>query len=334
MRLDWLSLADLAVQHAMQRWSRRFLRYNRHEPRIAFVPINRDQNSQTDRATVPESTRAEDGLSSPRLIVVSGMMLGLQIALHEHPIVIGRSSESGLALPHPSVSRQHCRVCRDDTRFLIEDLGSTNRTFLNGKAITRAELHDGDQIMVGNNAIKFFVGVSREAEYHHELIDLAIYDSLTGFFNRRHFRGLLDEEVDKLRNGGALNLLMLDLDLFKQVNDQFGHLVGDQVLAGVAQVIRENAPSGIPIGRLGGEEFALAWPNQTLRNARNLAEILRAAIAARPIGTREQQLSVTISIGVARSNAQIQDSASLLRCADEQLYLAKQGGRNRVCSVE
>lgn len=298
------------------------------------MPINRDQNCPTDRATVPESTRAEDGLSSPRLIVVSGMMLGLQIALQENPVVIGRSSESGLALPHPSVSRQHCRIWREDSRFLIEDLGSTNRTFLNGKAITSAELRDGDQIMIGNNAIKFFVGVSKEAEYHHELIDLAIYDSLTGFFNRRHFRSLLDDEVDKVRNGGALNLLMLDLDNFKQVNDQYGHLVGDQVLAGIAQVIRENAPSGAPIGRLGGEEFALAWPDQTLRNARNLAEILRASVAARPIGTREQQLAVTISIGVARTNAKITDSASLLRGADEQLYLAKQAGRNRVCCVD
>ena len=298
------------------------------------MPINRDQNSQTDRATVPESTRAENGLTSPRLIVVSGMMLGLQIALHDEPIVVGRSSESGLALPHPSVSRQHCRIWREDVRFLIEDLGSTNRTFLNGKAVIKDELHDGDQIMVGNNAIKFFVGVSKEAEYHHELIDLAIYDSLTGFFNRRHFRSLLDEEVDRVSNSGAVNLLMLDLDHFKQVNDQYGHLIGDQVLAGVAQVIRENAPSGIPIGRLGGEEFALVWPDQTLRNARNLAEILRAAVAARPIGTREQQLSVTVSIGVARSNAQIMDSAALLRCADEQLYLAKQGGRNRVSCVD
>lgn len=298
------------------------------------MPINRDQNSQTDRATVPESTRAENGLTSPRLIVVSGMMLGLQIALHDDPIVIGRSSESGLALPHPSVSRQHCRIWREDAHFLIEDLGSTNRTFLNGKAITRAELRDGDQIMVGNNAIKFFVGVSKEAEYHHELIDLAIYDSLTGFFNRRHFRSLLDEEVDRVSTSGAVNLLMVDLDNFKQVNDQFGHLVGDQVLAGVAQIIRESAPSGIPIGRLGGEEFALAWPDQTLRNARNLAEILRAAVAARPIGTREQQLSVTISIGVARTSPKVIDSAGLLRGADEQLYLAKQGGRNRVCCVE
>ncbi|MGA9334308.1 MAG: GGDEF domain-containing protein [Rudaea sp.] len=283
---------------------------------------------------MPESTRADNGLSSPRLIVVSGMMLGLQIALHEDPVVIGRSSESGLALPHPSVSRQHCRIWREDNRFLIEDLGSTNRTFLNGKAITSAELRDGDQIMVGNNAIKFFVGVSKEAEYHHELIDLAIYDSLTGFFNRRHFRSLLDEEVERARNGSALNLLMLDLDHFKQVNDQFGHLVGDQVLAGVAQVIRENAPPGVPIGRLGGEEFALAWPEQTLRNARNLAEILRAAVAARPIGTREQQLAVTISVGVSRTDSKIDDSAALLRCADEQLYLAKQGGRNRVSSVD
>jgi len=296
------------------------------------VPSSRDQNSKTDRNTLAESTRPEEGAANPRLIVVSGMMLGLQIELGDAPVVIGRGSESALALPHPSVSRQHCRIWRDGTSYLIEDLGSTNRTYLNGKAVVRAELRDGDQISVGNNAIKFFVGASLEAKYHDELIDLAIYDSLTGFYNRRHFRALLDEEVEKARTAEPLSLLMMDLDDFKQINDSFGHLVGDQVLSAVAQIMRAHAPADSPMGRLGGEEFAMVLRGKTLEQAAAQAEFLRAAIAARPIGTREQSLAVTISIGVAQLTAGIASGTELIDRADERLYRAKQGGRNCVCS--
>lgn len=295
------------------------------------MPINKDPNSVTDRATLPQSTHADETQACPRLIVVSGIMLGLQVRLGDEPVIVGRANECALALPHPSVSRQHCRIWLQDGRYLIEDLGSTNRTFLNGKMVTRAELRDGDQIMVGSNAIKFFIGSSMEAEYHDELIDLAIYDSLTGFFNRRQFRAVLDEEVDKARNRGVLSLLMLDLDHFKAINDHHGHLIGDQVLAGVAQVLRDQIPSGVPIGRLGGEEFALTLRATPRDAAFALAERLCQAVARQPVQTRETTIEVTISIGVACTSPGISTGADLLRFADEQLYRAKQMGRNRVC---
>jgi diguanylate cyclase (GGDEF)-like protein len=297
------------------------------------VPSSKDQNAKTDRHSVADFARKDDSTFDPRLVIVSGIMLGLKIKLTDIPIIIGRSSECGLSLPHSSVSRQHCRIWREDAVYLIEDMGSTNRTFLNGKAVTRAELRDGDQISIGNNAIKFFVGASLESSYHHELIDLAIYDSLTGFYNRRHFRGLLDEEVAKARNSAALSLLMVDLDDFKGVNDRHGHLVGDQVLTAVAQVIRECVSPTVPIGRLGGEEFALALRSASLVEAVALAEKLRASVAAHPVETREQHLPVTISIGVAQTGAECTTSADLLRNADTQLYLAKQGGRNCVYPI-
>ena len=296
------------------------------------MPASKNQTSETDRHTVGEPTRQESGAFKPRLIVVSGMLLGLQLELGETPVIIGRSSDCALAMPHPSVSRQHCRIWREQDRYLIEDLGSTNRTYLNGKVVTRAELRDGDQISVGNNAIKFFTGTSLEANYHEELIDLAIYDSLTGFFNRRHFRALLDEDVGAARPAAPLSLLLMDLDHFKQINDRYGHLVGDQVLSVVAQVIREHAPADAPLGRLGGEEFALALRGKSLGEATALAEILRGAVQARPIETRDGRLAVTISIGVAQSGSDGGDTSSdLLRRADERMYRAKQEGRNRVC---
>jgi diguanylate cyclase (GGDEF)-like protein len=258
------------------------------------------------------------------------LLLGHQVEIGAAPVTIGRASECTISLPHPSVSRLHCRIWQEDGRFHIQDLESTNRTFLNGKPVTRAELRDGDQIGVGSNAIKFFVGESMEARYHDELIDLAIYDSLTGFYNRRRFQTLLAEELGKAAPGRRLCLLMLDLDFFKAINDRHGHLVGDQALSSVAQILREQAPSDAVIGRFGGEEFSVLLRDVTLAEAVAIGERMRAAIAARPLDLRDTTLAVTISIGAAEWAAGEVNPASLLSRADAELYRAKQGGRNRV----
>ncbi|MEP6484223.1 MAG: GGDEF domain-containing protein [Rudaea sp.] len=298
-----------------------------------MLPTN-DQDSKTDRNTVAESAPHDAGTFKPRLIVVSGMMLGLQIELKDEPVTIGRASECALSLQHPSVSRHHCEISREGDRYFIEDLGSTNRTYLNGKPIRREELHDGDQISVGNNAIKFFTGQSLEAKYHDELIDLAIYDSLTGFFNRRHFRSLLDEVIDRAKGLVPVSLLMMDLDHFKDINDRFGHLVGDQVLTSAAQIMRANAPVDTPFGRLGGEEFALLVEGKSLDEAIAMAESLRLAIETKPIETRDQRLPITISIGIAQTGDVLKTGAELISCADDRLYRAKEAGRNRVWSQD
>ena len=106
------------------------------------------------------------------------------------------------------------------------------------------------------------------------------------------------------------------------------------MLTRASQLIRESSPAGAPLGRLGGEEFAMALRNVGIDEARVLAERVRAAIAAAPFETKEATLPVTISIGVAQVNSLPATSADLLRRADEQLYRAKQEGRNRVCAEE
>jgi diguanylate cyclase (GGDEF)-like protein len=123
---------------------------------------------------------------------------------------------------------------------------------------------------------------------------------------------------------------MLDLDYFKAINDRHGHLVGDQALTCVAQLLREQAPAGAVFGRFGGEEFSMLLRDVALTDAAAVAEKLRAAVAARPLVLRDAQLPVTMSIGVAEFRRNDDGSSALLRAADEQLYRAKQAGRNRV----
>jgi len=287
-------------------------------------------SSSTDRATIIAGPDNDNKERPPRLIVVSGVFLGHQLEIGNVPVIVGRATEATLSLPHPSVSRNHCRIWAEGEQFLIEDLGSTNKTYLNGQAVMRAELRDGDQIGVGNHSLKFFRGASPEARYHQELIDLAVHDSLTGFFNRRHFRMLLDDQVERARSGVELAVLIIDLDHFKQVNDQFGHLVGDQVIAGVSQLIRDLSMASCHLGRLGGEEFAIALHDTTYQGACATAETVRAAIANHHFEIRGAAHPITTSLGVASWDRSMQNSADLLRLADERLYRAKANGRNRV----
>ncbi|MCB1626877.1 MAG: GGDEF domain-containing protein [Xanthomonadales bacterium] len=288
-----------------------------------------DPDSSTDRATIFESPSDEERAGGPRLIVVSGTLLGTQVDLSELPLIIGRSASCGLTLAHPSISRNHCRLWREAGQIWIEDLGSTNRTRVNGRSIERTGLRDGDQISVGQDDLKFFEGASAESRYHQELIDLALYDSLTGFLNRRQFRVLLQKacEATPLER---FSLLLLDLDHFKQINDRHGHLVGDQVLAAVSKVLREQIGDSGEFGRIGGEEFALLLPQMDAQTALELAERLRLAVCDRAI----EPGPVTVSIGVAGSNLLASGlsrrASDLLALADTALYEAKNGGRNRV----
>ncbi len=169
-------------------------------------------------------------------------------------------------------------------------------------------------------------------QIHIELKKAAIYDQLTGCFNRRQ----LDQDIIKLfsqsrRTGESLSLLMLDLDLFKQVNDTYGHAAGDEVLRSFAKVISKQLRQYEVFYRFGGEEFIIILPAAEEADAVRLAERIRASIADMPVDVgNEQPIRITASIGVVsypRSATSVKD---LFEMADQALYAAKENGRNCV----
>jgi diguanylate cyclase (GGDEF)-like protein len=162
---------------------------------------------------------------------------------------------------------------------------------------------------------------------------LATTDALTGIANRGHLMQVGEQEFARARRyGQALSVLMLDIDRFKSVNDRWGHPTGDQVIRVVAQTLRSLARGQDLAGRLGGEEFALLLPATPLAGARAIAERLRQSVQdSMSVRTGEDEaVRCTVSIGVAALSAQDADFDSLLQRADRALYLAKDGGRNRV----
>src|SRR5262249_14987580 len=133
------------------------------------------------------------------------------------------------------------------------------------------------------------------------------------------------------RFGQPLTALMLDVDHFKQVNDRFGHHVGDQVLRALADRCRSALRSIDVLGRYGGEEFAILLPGTSRHNAAMvLAERIRQRIADDPVNTDAGQVPVTVSVGVAAMNGTTRDPGDLFKRADAALYEAKQAGRNKV----
>lgn len=180
----------------------------------------------------------------------------------------------------------------------------------------------------------FVLGIheDRLETINRELADLAITDGLTGLHNARYFHARLEEEqAERLRTGAALGLAIIDLDFFKHVNDEHGHLVGDDVLVSAARAIESVTRGGETSARVGGEEFALLLPGSDAHAGREAAERVRQAIAAAATPLPQGgTVRVSASAGVA-STAVLPDATSrqLYRAADEALYAAKEAGRNR-----
>jgi diguanylate cyclase (GGDEF)-like protein len=169
----------------------------------------------------------------------------------------------------------------------------------------------------------------RQAE---ALEQLATVDGMTGLYNRRHFLVLAGNEWARFRRYGRPSaLLMVDIDLFKSINDSHGHDVGDQVIKSVADVLAKNKRASDIVGRLGGEEFALMLPEATLDSAVAAGERLRQLVAGHVIVAEGNRIPVTISVGAGICHADMNGIEELLKQADIALYEAKRSGRNRVC---
>ncbi len=171
----------------------------------------------------------------------------------------------------------------------------------------------------------------RRIKLYHEIETMAITDGLTGVYTRRYFTERFDEEVKRSQlRKSKLSFLILDVDHFKMINDQHGHLTGDQVLKSLGDIIKENVREIDIAGRYGGEEFCVVLPDTDQEGARLVAERIRVATEQRIIKAYDATIHITISIGLSCFPADGKSPDELIDKADWSLYRAKSQGRNCV----
>jgi diguanylate cyclase (GGDEF)-like protein len=166
---------------------------------------------------------------------------------------------------------------------------------------------------------------------HEQLRVQSNVDHLTGIFNRRYFMDRLREEIERCeRQGAPFAVAFIDVDNFKRINDEHGHLSGDEILQQLTHVCARQIRDIDTLARIGGEEFALLLPQTTPAEAERLVERLRANVAATRAKVGDGWLDVTVSIGLTSSSRDMLDVNGILRRADEALYAAKRQGKNRL----
>jgi len=280
---------------------------------------------ETTQASSPLPIVAE---RIPCITVLAGPESGQSLTLEQGAqAIIGRGPDCNLRLTDSGVSRQHTRIFEKDGGFYAQDLGSTNGTFVGEHRISTHPLSDNDVVRVGTTTIvKFRLMDPLEASHLERVMAAALRDGLTGLFNRRCFdERLVAEFAASRRHGRDLAFMIFDVDNFKKVNDNFGHVVGDGLLRSIGTAIKNGVRTEDLAFRYGGEEFAVIARETHVKGAVLLAERLRQAVAS----TKSNGLRATVSVGVSCLDATM-TMERLIEVADARLYAAKRQGKNRV----
>lgn len=271
------------------------------------------------------------------LVIVAGSELdfGRHFVLEREETTIGRGDGCDIVVRDAKASKAHCAVAvilgrRGVERIEIRDLDTTNGTFVNGERAGRATLMAGDKVRVGDTVLQLRYGDGIEREYHARLFELAARDALTGLYNKRFIANELENQARIARRSGRpLSVILVDIDDFKQVNDRFGHLAGDEFLAGLAGLLVRTLREQDIAGRVGGEEFLVVLPETALDGALQLAERLRQEAADFALRRGGDEIRATLSAGVGQFDSGLGGVPELLDLVDQALYAAKREGKNR-----
>jgi diguanylate cyclase (GGDEF)-like protein len=295
-----------------------------------------DPKSQTIILDARGPSEQPEGPRTPVLVVVQGDQIGRRYLLNEPDLVLGRDPEQAqLRIRDPSVSGRHARVQVDVARgrFRLEDMGSRNGTFVNGRRVESSALCEGDKIFLGETVLKFTFHDAIEEEFHSRLDELMHVDSLSGLYVRRWFDLEYPKAFERMRDRERpFCVLMMDMDGLKQINDRHGHQMGSYCIGEAGVLIKAAIePNGVGC-RFGGDEFVAFVRNCGLEEGLDLGEEIRRTVEAFDFCRDGVHVAPTISIGVAELMPGVKSAEELTRLADDALYRAKKQGRNTVSS--
>ncbi len=317
--------------------------------RTGFILFHMGQNNDSGENFEKTSIVASDTFKGklqaadnapPAVVVLMGPpgYQGKQYAIAQTDIVIGRSVESQVYIDDKSLSRSHAKFVVVGSEVSIIDLGSTNKTVVNGQALPPLSaylLKNNDQIKTGNVIFKFLERGSIEAITNQAMYEKAQKDALTGAYSKG---ALIEKGPEAIKRSEVLNedlsVVTFDIDHFKKINDTYGHPCGDYILKElcrivIAKLIRANDF----FARYGGEEFVLILTATASKTAGEVAERIRQMIETTNFVFEGKTILVTVSIGVSTKQPQETEWSQVYDRADKALYNSKQGGRNRVTVV-
>jgi len=290
-----------------------------------------------DDTSVTPRRRSSDPGPEANIILISHpgkALLGTRYRFRPgSTLVLGRAKSADVSLPEvSSLSRRHASLTYRIESVLLEDLQSTNGTFVNDVRIEEpTPLKSGDRFQIGSVHFKFLQGRDVENAYHEAIHDMMVRDGLTQISNRRKFDEEAVREVARARRyGRPLSLLLVDVDRFKAINDTHGHLSGDFVLKEVVRLISDFIRKEQVFARVGGDEFAVLAPEARSDGTKILADRLRSRIAGHEFAYAGASFRVTCSIGIAELDADMRTPQDLYQAADRALYAAKHSGRDAI----
>lgn len=314
----------VGLVYAYKRWRR-----DRTALVIANIRTGRVDESKT--RTISRMP-AKGDLEEPYLIVLAGGPVGMMYRVRSKgKTVIGRGLDADIRLEDEGVSRQHAQVTASaDGDPIVEDLGSSNGTFVNGQPIATHVLKDGDKIQIGSVSIlKFSYQDHLELTFQQELFDRGIKDGLTEVYNKRYFLDrIAGEFAHARRHGSKLSMLMFDIDHFKKINDAHGHPTGDIVLQQLAKLVSKMLRTSDVFARYGGEEFVVLMRDVDETGALILAQRIRRHVKRFSFVAKHASISLTVSIGMASLSDEMKSADDLVQQTDAYLYRAKKAGRD------
>lgn len=269
----------------------------------------------------------------PAIDILGGPSMGQQILLEEGEGIWGRSQDAQVYIEDEAISRHHFKIKVHDKVATLEDLGSTNGTYVNGHRVKEYVLQPNDKIQISSVTVLRFAYVDPiDTDVHKRIYEMALYDPVTQAHTKRYFMDRLEHEFyHSRRRDLPLSLILFDLDHFKQINDTYGHPAGDFVLQQIGERSRSVIRREDLFARYGGEEFVILMRETIQNEAIALAERLRENIAAHEFRFEAKKIPVTASLGVAcMTQGKLKHAKELIKQADTALYQAKASGRNCV----
>lgn len=266
----------------------------------------------------------------PCLTVLTGGPVGVLYTLSASAAtLIGRARDANVRLTNKRASRRHAKILiNPEGRAILEDLGSRNGTYINGKQVRSYRLRDGDKLRLGPDAVlKFSYQDDLERNVHQSLIDGEIRDAVTGIYTKRFvFDQIVTACAHARRYDTPLTLLIFEIDHFWQIEDMYDRPAGNYIVRKLSRIVRRLLRTDDVFARYDTHRFVVLARDLSNEGAVMLARRIRRAVRSRQFNFQDMHLPVSISLGIGRLSDEANEPASLLHSAEGFLRMAKTAG--------